>query len=762
MNTLTAYLTFAIMLISHTTLSQYYYFPNTTPSKNPGGLNTDLEYPTSSLTSGWTSVLSGGNASGTYSSAKTIPFSFNFNGSAVTQYKVSNSGILTFDVGTATSPGPSNTSLPSASVPDKSICIWGLSGSGNNDNIVTKTFGSSPDRQHWIFFTSYNYSGGGASCWTYWSIVLEEGTDKVFLVDQKSSSSSSCAPSLTLGIQIDNSTAFQVSGSPNISPLAGTSAGPSDNAYYEFVYGVQYSYDFTIVDISTPSFPNITDAPYEIHGNLRNRGTENITSFDINYSVDGGSTITDNINSVNISSESYYDFELDTDWNPSVTGSYDIDVWASNLNGNADQYTLNDLLEKTITVSDPIPNILSNYLGGFTDTLISTSSDGLDDPKDLDFHPDLSRLELWVINHETETSGGTTVTYSNAGKTAQTSSFKQDGNAYHFMSLPTGIAFSDNGNFGTSTGVYDANHDGGNPFTGPSLWSSDPAVYAQTSGGNGSHLDMLHESPYSMGIAHETGNVFWVFDANSKDIVRYDFGGDHGPGNSDHADGKIRRFPVPVNWINDEIPCHLVLDKNTGWLYIADNGNQRILRLDINSGSTAGMPSFGPYESLAEYKEMTGITYENYINSGLLEPSGIDIIHDRLIVSDHSNGDIILYDVSGASPNELGKIQTGSAGIMGIKIGPKGNIWYVNGQNNEVHKLTPNSLSIKETTLNNLSIYPNPSDGTFILEGHTLSGHQISITDLLGQKVLEDHIINGTKKTYDLSIFNPGVYFLNI
>ena len=46
MNTLTAYLTFAIMLISHTALSQYYYFPNTNPSKNPGGVNTDLEYPT--------------------------------------------------------------------------------------------------------------------------------------------------------------------------------------------------------------------------------------------------------------------------------------------------------------------------------------------------------------------------------------------------------------------------------------------------------------------------------------------------------------------------------------------------------------------------------------------------------------------------------------------------------------------------------------------------------------------------------------------
>ena len=109
-------------------------------------------------------------------------------------------------------------------------------------------------------------------------------------------------------------------------------------------------------------------------------------------------------------------------------------------------------------------------------------------------------------------------------------SYKQDGNAWHFMSLPTGIAMSDNGNFATSNGVYDANHDGGSPFTGPTLWSSDMSIYAEPSGGNGSHLDMLHESPYCQGIASETLNRFWVVDGNLGDIVMYDFKADHGPG----------------------------------------------------------------------------------------------------------------------------------------------------------------------------------------------------------------------------------------
>ena len=135
---------------------------------------------------------------------------------------------------------------------------------------------------------------------------------------------------------------------------------------------------------------------------------------------------------------------------------------------------------------------------------MADSSDGLDRPQDLDFHPSAERgFELWIVNKGTEDTGSDVVILHDAGKPTQQSEHRIDGNAWHFMNLTTALAFSDdNGNWTESPEITDANHSGGT-FTGPSLWSSDLSVFAMPSGGNGSHLDMLHQSPNSMGIAHE-------------------------------------------------------------------------------------------------------------------------------------------------------------------------------------------------------------------------------------------------------------------
>ena len=159
-----------------------------------------------------------------------------------------------------------------------------------------------------------------------------------------------------------------------------------------------------------------------------------------------------------------------------------------------------------------IPNRVDDFLGTGADfTQIASSAQQLDRPTDLDFFPILGKYELWVVNQRTENEGGSTVTLFNAGQDNQETLQRVDGNAWHFMSLPTGIAFAESGFFGTSPGVQDANHSGGT-FTGPSLWTSDEDIYARPSGGNGSHMDMLHGSPFSMGIAHEKDNVYWVYD----------------------------------------------------------------------------------------------------------------------------------------------------------------------------------------------------------------------------------------------------------
>lgn len=395
---------------------------------------------------------------------------------------------------------------------------------------------------------------------------------------------------------------------------------------------------------------------------------------------------------------------------------------------------------------------------------IGNSSDGILVPRDLDFHPILTRSELWVVLKSTESSGGKTVKFTNAGQSGQTSLLQQDGNAWHFMSLPTGIAFSDNENFCTSPGVYDSNHDGGLPFTGPALWSSDPLIYAQPSGGNGSHIDMLHQSPYSMGICHEVDNVFWDFDGDAGEVVRYDFESDHGPGNSDHSDGIIRRFSglglqaEPTH----NVPSHLILDKETGMLYIVDTGNDRILRMDINSGSFTN--NLTPYEAVAEYSTWGGVSYNLFADSGLTTPSGIDFIENRLLVSDYATGEIIIYDKSNSTGIELGRITTGTPGIMGIKIGPDGKIWYVNSITNEVIRIDGISSGISENNFGRtMSIFPNPaSDNITISSNKDLADLKIIIYDAAGKIVKEAQGQNSKSVSLMVGDIASGIYTVQL
>ena len=73
----------------------------------------------------------------------------------------------------------------------------------------------------------------------------------------------------------------------------------------------------------------------------------------------------------------------------------------------------------------------------------------------------------------------------------------------------------------------------------------------------------------------------------------------------------------------------MVLDKTTGWLYVVDNGNDRVLRLDINSGNVAGpLPLIN--EPLAEHSEMENVDWE-VILDGLDRPCGIEIMEKPAI-----------------------------------------------------------------------------------------------------------------------------------
>jgi outer membrane protein assembly factor BamB len=318
-------------------------------------------------------------------------------------------------------------------------------------------------------------------------------------------------------------------------------------------------------------------------------------------------------------------------------------------------------------------------------TLIADQSNQVIMPWDLDFHPTRAN-ELWVINKGTERTGGNTVTITNAGQANQSTERRQDGNAWHFMALPSSMSFSqENDNWATGAEIQDANRQGGT-FTGPSLWSSDMNIYAKPSGGNGSHLDMLHSSPYSMGIESDKDNAFWVFDGYNGHICWYNFQADHGPGNSDHDDGIVHRYrEVSVKRL-DGVASHLVLDKATGWLYIVDSGNARILKMNTKTGSKLkDLALFN--EVLAEHWEMSGVDWKVFTNKNLMKPAGIELSNNVLYVSDFETGEIVAYDV--ASGAELARFDTGKKGIMGIKADASGKLWFVSSKSNQVYRIDP-------------------------------------------------------------------------
>ena len=345
--------------------------------------------------------------------------------------------------------------------------------------------------------------------------------------------------------------------------------------------------------------------------------------------------------------------------------------------------------ELDVVLSPSVPEFFGSTKSNPNFELISDAQSKIKEPQDLDFNPTRPN-ELWIINKGLESTGGSTVMLTEVGSPNQKYDYRQDGNAWHFMSLPSAISFSHTGNWATSANVLDANHQGGT-FTGPTLWSGDLSIYARYAGPgtNGSHLDMLHGSPYSMGIESEMENVYWVFDGYHNHIVRYDFAVDHGPGNHNHDDGKILRYPEMPVIREPNIPSHLAFDENQQWLYVVDGGNKRILRMLAHSAyQSKSLPIIN--EQLADHWEMAGLVWEVFVpaNPELINPAGIAVKGNRVFVSDYNSGDIICFDSD--SKVEIARINTGEKGILGLTIGPDGKIYFVNALSNKVIRIDPN------------------------------------------------------------------------
>lgn len=415
---------------------------------------------------------------------------------------------------------------------------------------------------------------------------------------------------------------------------------------------------------------------------------------------------------------------------------------------------------------------LDKYITGpNTFTVVGNASNSLSAPHDLDFVPGRPG-EWWVLNKES--GGGSVVIFFDAGKPTQFSQFRRDSHNDHFMANAVAISMGDNGTFCSAQEIKNT-ASAASTFMGPALWSSDTSIFARSNQNNwingqplGSHLDMIHQSPFGMGVAHDNNNVYWYFDGYNGNICKYDFEMPHPTGGDDHSDGQIFRYTGVTVARKPNVPSHLALDKQNSWLYIVDGGSGKILRLKTTSGTIGGnltVPSTAN-EPLGAYKSVINATTETMVASGLTSPCGIDYRSGRIVVSDNADGKLYIYDVTTTPATLKGSINTGAAGVMGVRIDDNNKIWFVNKTTKELVRVdNPNVLGIKETTTGKVvfAAYPNPVQSVLSITISNTSKEQffISMADVTG-RVLYQGTTNTETHTIDVSNFANGIYLLAV
>jgi len=111
-----------------------------------------------------------------------------------------------------------------------------------------------------------------------------------------------------------------------------------------------FALDVAGVAVTTSPYLQLSNAPFTISGEVRNEGLTTITAMDVNYSIDGGATVTQSLSGLNIPLNSSYTFNHSTTWTPSASGIYQVEIWASNINGQTDMNTSNDIASASLMV----------------------------------------------------------------------------------------------------------------------------------------------------------------------------------------------------------------------------------------------------------------------------------------------------------------------------------------------------------------------------------------------------------------------------
>lgn len=321
----------------------------------------------------WTAIYNDAQTTPEWTPNQNLPFDFVIGMDTVSSFKVSNTGVITFDTSAATVPGTNNEALPSNQIPSPAITAWGEVGRGApsnqggtiNSTIATRTVGTAPNRRFWIAFDLFGNTGGTSPlALTFFSIVLEESTNKVYFVDQLffPLSRNASNTSMTVGIQTSSQQAYSLSNSPNYPISARSSFGSSDDITYTFTPGTQPDHDIRVIDFEVAPFVDINGSDLAIRARFQNIGSEPFRTGSFAYNINGSEqTIQINGGNNGIPSGQTAIAQFGPLWNPNAAGVYDVSVYATDVNGSPDNPSGLDTLTGTFYALENVTNRQTLY-----------------------------------------------------------------------------------------------------------------------------------------------------------------------------------------------------------------------------------------------------------------------------------------------------------------------------------------------------------------------------------------------------------------
>lgn len=289
------------------------------------------------------------------SPATNLPFAWNFYGKAVTSFKATTSGYITFDP-TASACIDANTALSAPTAPKNSIfAFWDntmlknvVSGSTTySSDVRSWTYGTAPKRVFVIQWRLMQPIGAtSTSNVTYYAIRMYEGGDFDIVHNYGFGTFTASA-----GVTNEDGSAYkEIAGTPTMNfGGANGSYDAKSSDVYKFMYGVQPANDVAVNSIDLPKFAQ-KNSNITIKGSLTNYGATSLSSFKLNYTVGTDATKTMLVTGLDIPSSGSYDFTHNIPYSTNTPGDYAVNVWISNPNGGADGDSSNNFKSSSLTI----------------------------------------------------------------------------------------------------------------------------------------------------------------------------------------------------------------------------------------------------------------------------------------------------------------------------------------------------------------------------------------------------------------------------